>query len=343
MPITEGAGYVAPKKTYDPLEAILQAAAAGRKPTASAGIGFGNYGTAPQYKDYVNQLYAGLDPTRSWLPNVTGESYGQFGGSLAYLNNLSSGGGGGGYPLPAMPSAPPELKPLHDIQWVIDESLRDPRGMAPNWWVPLRPQDVSEAERPDVQALMFLNTMLPFLSPEDQRNAAAQLYTTAADAFSYYKGEKLPAEVGGAPFDWDTIMASSQSGLTPINRRYFESTARAQGALDALSRMREATVQGNRWKLGPGYTYLQNVINAVGRYGTDVKNPDVRMTKTQQQAMLGALDPLLSQGQSQETATAAAVARMFAMPFFSQSPLIKQMSSPTGGTRLGGINPLFFG
>ena len=246
----------------------------------------------------------------------------------------AAGGGGGGGVAPALaPST--TLPPLHDIKWKIAD-FDVPGGRKPDWWVNLVPKNLSDVERPDVSYLMMLNTLIPYLSPEDQQNAAAQLYTTAADAFSYYKSEKIGAKV---PLDIDTIRQSAKTGLTPTDPAYFTSIDRAKNALQALSNMREATVQGNRWKLGPGYTWLQNITGALQRYGG---TGGERMSRVQEQALMGALDPLLAQGQSGEIGPNAAIGRMLSTPFFSQDQLFKRRQTQTGQTFLGGISPYLF-
>src|SRR3990167_4464271 len=246
----------------------------------------------------------------------------------------AAGGGGGGGVAPALaPST--TLPPLHDIKWKIAD-FDVPGGRKPDWWVNLVPKNLSDVERPDVSYLMMLNTLIPYLSPEDQQNAAAQLYTTAADAFSYYKPEKTGTDI---PLDIDTIRRSAKTGLTAIDPAYFTSTERAKEVMKALSNMREAAVQGNRWKLGPGYTWLQNITGTLQKYGGVGGE---RQSRVQEQALLGALDPLLAQGQSGEIGPNAAIGRMLSTPFFSQDQLFKRRQTQTGQTFLGGISPYLF-
>lgn len=242
---------------------------------------------------------------------------------------------GGGAPPPIAAAAPATLPPLHEIKWKKAD-FDIPGGRAPSWWVNLIPKDLKNVERPDVSSLMMLNTLIPYLSPEDQYNAAAQLYTTAADAFSYYKSEKLGKTL---PIDEESIRRSSQEGLTSVDPAYFTSTQRAQDALNALSNMRQASVKGNRWKLGPGYTWLQNITGALQRFGGVGGE---RMSRVQEQGLMGALDPLLAQGQSGEIGPVASIGRMLSTPFFSQDQLFKKRQTQTGQQFLGGISPYLF-
>ena len=257
----------------------------------------------------------GLPATSSWVQ--------QENRNVAAWNAYIRGqGGGGSGPPPAPPPTPAGVKPIWDVKWK-PASYGTPGGNKPGWWVNLEPVDPADAERPDVQYLMMLNTSIPYLSPEDQRNAAAQLYVSAADGFSYYKPDKIGAVI---PHTADTIRMSAQTGLTPIDTEYFSSARRAKDVITALSNMREATVQGNRWKLGAGYTWLQQIAGALSAYGG--QGPEERQSKTQYAAMLGQLDPLLSMGQSSEIGPFANIGRLLASPFFSQAVLGSQKRNP---------------
>ena len=290
----------------------------------TSGIGYERAGTSASPAAYA-----------AWAMTVPGSAP-WIKGTPAYdYFNQSSGGGGGGSAVPSAPAGPATLPPLHDIKWT-QANFDVPGGRKPNWWVNLMPQNLADVERPDVSYLMMLNTLIPYLSPEDQRNAAAQLYTTAADAFSYYKPEKTGTDI---PLDMDTIRRSAKTGLTATDPAYFTSTERAKEVMKALSNMREAAVQGNRWKLGPGYTWLQNITGALQKYGGVGGE---RQSRVQEQALLGALDPLLAQGQSGEIGPSAAIGRMLSTPFFSQDQLFKKRQTQTGQQFLGGISPYLF-
>ena len=275
--------------------------------------------TKPQ--KYPYQPYSRENYTWKPLNNTTIQALVRAEESASKLHGYNPYGvatpSGGGGPLPAAPPpAPPSIKPLWDVKWKT-ASYDVPGGNKPGWWVNLQPVDPKDAERPDVQYLMMLNSTLPYLSPEDQRNAAAQIYTTAADAFSAYKPEKISAI---APINLETQLASpvAQAAGTPvIDEAYFGSSQRASEALQALSNMREATVQGNRWKLGPGYTWLQSLLGAMGATRDLSPNNGQRLTATQTLQMLGQLDPLLAQGQSSEIGPAANIGKLLAQPFFS--------------------------
>ena len=244
----------------------------------------------------------------------------------SYIPPAVSGGGGG--TLPTAGAAEATIKPIHEVKWKA-ATFNLQNANAPSWWKPLLPQDAADAERPDVQFLMMLNTMIPYLSPEDQRNAASQIYASAADAFSYYKPDKIETKV---PVSEQTKKLSQQAGLTTIDQDYFQSQARATGAIDALSQMREQTVQGNRWKLGPAYTWLQQVLGTLGEFGG---TPGGGQTRSQYLAQQGALDPLLAQAGTSELGGGGAIGKLFAQPFFSQQALRPTMQGPGGRTFFG--------
>jgi len=274
-----------------------------------------------------------------------------FGGNISYVSTtkgpeynagLLGGIGGSTAALPTAGVADATIKPIHDVQWkAATFNLQD--ANAPSWWKPLVPKDAKDAERPDVQFLMMLNTMIPYLSPEDQRNAAAQIYASAADAFSYYKPEKITVDV---PVTEQTAKLSQQTGLTTIDQSYYQSRARSRGALEALNQMREQTVGGNRWKLGPGYTWMQQVLGGLEQYGGGPSAgspalgvgafPDTGdQTRSQFLAQQGALDPLLAQSGTAELGGIGAVGRMFSQPFFSQGAMRPTMQGPGGRTFFG--------
>jgi hypothetical protein len=215
------------------------------------------------------------------------------------------------------------------------------------------PEDVEDAERPDVQQLMYLNSLIPYMSPEDQERAANMMYGAAADSFSFYKPERTGISI---PVSKETALLSERGttgarpisadpsehrigplGGTPlevIDEDYFRSPERAFGMRSVLSQLRDQTVGGNRWQLGPSYTWLQEVVGALEEYG----GPG----RSQRLALQGAMDPIISQAQGDQVGAAAAVAQMLASPFFSQGQLNKAHKDPSRVTRFGLPSKLFF-
>jgi hypothetical protein len=298
----------------------------------------------------TNYLYGPTDSDQRYIPREPDTRLLDYLG----LDPVSPGGSGGGYAPFALPTAPPEFKPLHEVKW--KETEFDLLGArAPSWWKPMIPQDAKDAERPDVQQLMYLNSLIPYMSPEDQERAANMMYGAAADAFSFYKPERTGINI---PVSKETALLSERgtTGAFPvqaeepsehrigpvgpqplqvIDEDYFRSPLRAKGMRSMLSQLREQTVGGERWKLGPSYTWLQEVVGALEEYAGPARS--------QQLALRGALDPIISQAQGgDQVGAAAAVAQMLASPFFSQGQLNKSHRDPSGEIRFGKPSKLFF-
>ena len=256
------------------------------------------------------------------------------------ITELGDGGVGGGGAASTQP------KPLHEIEWK-DATFSNEFGRPPSWWVARVPKNVEDAERPDVQQLMELNSLIPFMSPEDQRRAAAQIYAANADKFSEYKPENIGGEV---PVTAQTNRFSPGQDLSVIDKEYFQSRRRARGAIKQLDELRQQTVGGNRHKLGPGYTWLQQVLGALEAHGggESRKLPGTagdtsRQSRAQFLAAQGALDPLLAQAKSGELGGAGVIGSMFAQPFFSQGNLRDFTRGQDGRTFFGSPNQILFG
>ena len=277
-----------------------------------------------------------------------------------YNANIIGGSFGGGSrssliaPIPAIPEG---LKKLADIKWKsVEFTVED--GNAPSWWVGKVPESADDAGRPDVNYLMTLNSMIPYMSPEDQEAAARALYAADADHFSEYK----PQKIGGGK-QTITKAQSLLSGDFLANPdkfnvrddKYFESRGRARGALNMLNQMRKHTVEGNRWKIAPAYTMLQSMLGAMEQYGggpsrgAQIEKPPETLpgydpsggqTPAQLRALMGQLDPLLASANSPEIGGGFAfIAKLLSQPFFSAGQL---NSTQAVGKKLliGSPNPL---
>lgn len=259
-------------------------------------------------------------------------------------------GGYGGYGRGGGGVAPQEIVPLHEIKWK-EGSFDLENARAPEWWHPVIPQNAEDMKRPDVSYLAMLNASIPYLSPEDQRNAAAQLYATDADNFSFYKPDKL---TGKTPITKETSLLSERYKEKPeefeiIDRGYFQSAGRGTGFINALNQLREQTVGGERHDIagtGQPYTWLQQVAGVLESFGGDMpssrklpsKGP---LSRSRYLSMISALDPLLAMGKSANIGATANIGRMFAQPFFSQGALMP-MSQQAGIKRFGLRNPALF-
>lgn len=264
------------------------------------------------------------------------------------------GGGGGGWELPSPQEAGGELADLHDIEFEEYEvDYQD--ANVPSWWKAWKPKDREMLKRPDVAYLTMLNSIIPYLSPEDQRNAAAQLYTAHGQAFAGYKQSAIEeVEPGKKTITHEQALLSDAYKADPtqfnvMDRDYFTSKARATGFIDALNQMRlavgNADETGTGFKRehiggsGEGYRWLQQLAGMGENYGGD---PLGGQTNADYMAYLGGIDPLMSLGESELIGPVAAIGQMFAKPFFSAGALHPTYQTPTGQTALGSPNKLLF-
>ena len=289
---------------------------------------FGEPVPLSQGQEYTAALAAALGQT----PNAQG---GGFPGVMNTAELLSGGGGGGGGDGGGGGGGDGGPAELVNIKWK-PTTFNVGSGNAPSWWAPKIPEDPANAADPRVNFLMTLNSMIPFLSPEDQRNAAAQLYSIDADNFSEYKPEAITTAV---PVTEEVALAAAREG-TPagpqMNQQYFQSSQRARDAINLLSQMREQTVGGNRWQISPAYTLLQQILGAQEQFGGGAAGGQ---TRSQQLAMMGALDPLLAQTRSPEAGGFGAIAQLLSQPFFSQGKLSPTFQGPSGNVLFGRPNP----
>lgn len=223
-------------------------------------------------------------------------------------------------------------------------------GAAPDWWRAFVPEEVT----PETAYGAMLNAMIPFISPEDQVRVAHSLYTMFDTELSRYKPGYIP-EVStvtedqarylmeqGRPVSgiWEgsqqkrlatgETITTRTSELEPLSdqmRRYFMSSQRATDAIQTLSNMREAMVQGNRWKLGPGYKWLQNIMGSVAGRGA---GGETAQTRQQYLSMLGAVDPFLSQAGGGELQAFGPLGQMLTKPFFTAGQMMPQQSGRFG-------------
>lgn len=278
-------------------------------------------------RDIVNLGSLGGEP---YIPVVGPTTAAQFAGL-----DLGGGGFGGGGGELSVPEGPAELPDISTIKWKQGNfNLKDSK--APTWWKSLVPENAADMERPDVAYIAMLNTMIPYLSPEDQKRAAGLIYETVGGAnFGHY--EKVDVQ---APITQATANLSSL-GLPVIDTQYYQSASRGSGAVDALSQLREQTVGGERERIGGtgiGYRFLQDLLAQVEQFGG---RPGEGQTRSQQLAMQGALDPLFAQASSPEIGPVGVIAQMLGTPFFSQGSL-SPFSRQGNRVFFGQPNPVLF-
>ncbi len=180
---------------------------------------------------------------------------------------------------------------------------------APEWWKAVAPNQYN----PLSEYQTLTNLFIPFLSPEDQRTVAANLYQSDSKQFEFYDPETL--ELGAPP-----------PSITPDIRQRFLSGQRATQALGSLDRFLQIT--GKKAEdFGPGYNFLRGIADTVSDFG--LTSGAEQFTETQQSQLRSALDPLLAQVKSKNLAAFGPLAKSFAAPFFSAGSL--QDSGPSKG------------
>ena len=287
-------------------------------------------------RDLVNLGSLGIPTPELYVPTIGPTVAQQALQTTLDLGGLGYCGGGGGGGL-SVPVVSEELPPITSIKWKQGSfNLKDSK--APTWWKSLVPENAADMERPDVAYIAMLNTMIPYMSPEDQKRAAGLIYeTVGGDQFGHYEQVQVQAPISAV-----TAGLTSQKGLPVIDTQYYQSAARASGAVDALSQLREMTVGGEREKIGGtgiGYRFLQDLLAQIQAFGGPRRDGQ---TRAQQLAMQGALDPIMAQAQTSEVGPVGVIAQMLSQPFFSQGSLYPFTK---GGNRVffGQPNPILYG
>jgi len=187
---------------------------------------------------------------------------------------------------------------------------------APEWWKALAP----DVTNPLSSYQTLSNLMIPFLSPEDQITASANLFQTDPEQFSFYDPELL--ERSGIP-----------SEITPDMRSRFFTGERAQKALNAFDRLLEVSGKTGE-DFGPGYNYLRSLADVFTDFG--LTSGASQLSETQQGKLLSALDPLLAQSKSDSSLKAfGPIAQSFSLPFFSGGSITGKVKNQFGDL----INP----
>ena len=234
----------------------------------------------------------------------------------------SGGLAGGGY---APPGQPQVEEPI-PVTW---ESFDYRPPSAPDWWKAMKPSELNEQS----EYLASVNMMIPFMSPEDRKTVAAQLYIADPENFAHLNPEKL-LPPGIAP---------KVKPETRTERAFYMGAERSREAITALDRLRE--VMGKETTdFGPGYHFLRSVAATAGRYGGEGGPPGVPdlMTREKTRGMLGALDPILAMGRGEPISAYGPAAQAFGTPFFSGGQLWPMQRTEDGRYQFGMPNPRMF-
>jgi hypothetical protein len=208
------------------------------------------------------------------------------------------GWGGGGEPAP--------------IKWEAFDS-----GVAgPAWWKAMKPSEVNEG----TEAVAAMNMLIPFLSPEDQKTVAANIYGMNAADFGHLNPEGIK------------VAQSPELNQQTVNQ--FTSSERAGKALEALSALAKAAGKDEKG-MGVGYRYLKSILDAGKQYGGQA---GAGQTRRQYQQMMSALDPLLAQSKDPQLGAYSSLANMLARPYFNQGQLTPMSKTQDGQYVFGQAN-----
>jgi hypothetical protein len=282
------------------------------KPTYKSGPHWFNWGTQGK----SGGSYAGgirdYAVSAGWITDDAGKTGGGGGGGGS--NDWGGGGGGGGEAAP--------------VTW---EAFDSQVAGAPAWWKALKPSEMNEA----TEYLASLNMMIPFLSLEDQRSVAANLYQQNPEAFGHLNPETIDS--------LDTQLKKTApippfvppSQMTTDLRKQFTSAQRYTNALTALTQLASAVGKSDA-ELGPGYRYLRSILNTGQTFGAQ---PGAQgQTRRNYLNQMGALDPLLSQTQQQSLSPYSSIARMLSQPYFTAGQLVPVQRAQDGRYLFGEAN-----
>lgn len=236
-------------------------------------------------------------------------------GQNAQATNQNTGGGGyyyGGSSPQPQPSAPPPLT------WAEKYQLEG----APTWWKGM----VASQHTPETEFATIMNTLIPYLSTEDQRQFASSLSRLFPDAFGHYSPEK-------------SDLGNPSATVTPEQEQYFLSQKRAQDILGAMDKMKEATGKGDK-DFGPGYEYVRQLAATMKDFGA--REGYARPTRSQTIKLYSAFDPMLAEGKGEKLGAYGEMARSLAQPFFGAGSLIPVQKDQAGNWIFGENNKKWY-
>ena len=250
----------------------------------------------PAYYTYANQQYYGTNKPVYGAPPPPTYS------------------GGSNYQAPSASSAP-QPPPL---TWSETYQLSN----APTWWRGMTASQLT----PETEFATIMNTLIPYLSTEDQRQFASSLSRLFPDAFGGYSPEK--ANLG-----------DPTSTITDEQQKYFLSQKRAQDMLGALDKMKAATGKSDK-DFGPGYEYVRQLAATMNDFGA--REGYSQPTRAQQIKLYSAFDPMIAETQGEKLGAYGEVARSLAQPFFGAGSLIPVSKDQSGKWTFGETNKKWY-
>jgi hypothetical protein len=190
---------------------------------------------------------------------------------------------------------------------------------APAFWKAMKPSTMNDA----TEYLASLNMMIPFLSPEDQKTVASNLYTQDAANFGHLNPEAIQ-------------FLPTTDDVTTRTKQMFTDSVRAKQAIAAMAALAGAVGKKDT-ELGSGYRYLRSILNLGNQFGGD-SSVGNGQTRRQYLNMMSALDPLMAQSQTQQLAPYESVVKMLTSPFFSGGQLRPMSKDATGKVIFGNPN-----
>lgn len=202
---------------------------------------------------------------------------------------------------------------------------------APSWWSGFIPNSTILASDPNTGYAALMNSLIPSLSPEDQRSVASNLAQMFPTVFSDYNPTNWSAKDHPIPTTMSEDLAAQYTGAD-----------RGQNTLQSMTDLMQKMGMTPD-EMGPGYTYLQQVAKVLQDFGGTPGSPQTREQYVQ---MMAALDPLLAQSSGSASTNALGaygpIAKMLAQPFFSAGPVTPSTTNAsTGQTLFGAPNPTF--
>jgi hypothetical protein len=261
----------------------------------------------PLWKNYAD--YA-ID--RFGLPDATGVGREGFGIKVPLATNSPSapsipagnGGGEGGNGKSEEPPTLPEPV-LPPITWAESYYVQG----APDWWRGMTP----DRNDPQSEYANLLNSMIPYMSPEDQRSSAQLLYRLYPQYFSSYNPTVVSMPT---PTEVSTQM-----------RNWMQSRARAEQMLGTLDKVKEVTKDKT---FGSGYEYLKQLATSLRDFGGQEGQ-----TRQQYANLVSALDPLLAETKGDQLSAFASMTRAMTQPYYTAGQVTPTTQLQSGRTIFG--------
>lgn len=190
---------------------------------------------------------------------------------------------------------------------------------APSWWKGL----VTDDRSPEAMYAMLINSMIPYMSPEDQRYMGDYLSRFLPEHFGDYKAS---AE--------DTSRIPAPPQLDEQSKTYF-SAQRGKSMAETLEKMRVASGLPED-KVGAGYRFLKSLAKDIEVFGS---GEGEGITRSKLARLYSSFDQKIGETQAGELQGYGELARAIANPFFSAGKLVGIQKDEQGNYRFQSRNP----